>query len=174
MHELIPFVRWPFISPSKAELIINHELIQETRKSCMPTQNYLKECVKNSFSTSYDLPMRKSYESWLYVLGGEQSFLMEMKSCEFFNHSSAVWDYGFSLNGPRTSFAAVTLGEKLYVIGGMRFGGKLKIVELYCHRRRTWKRLASLKKCQGDVEAAVINEVIYVVGGSSEGEPACR
>merc|ERR1719354_1271207 len=61
--------------------------------------------------------MREAYMSWMYILGGEQSFLREMKSCEFFNFETGQWDFGFSLHGPRTSFSAVTHGEKLYVIG---------------------------------------------------------
>ena len=62
---------------------------------------------------SPSLSMRQSYASWLYVLGGEQSFLMGMKSTEIFEFNTSSWSYGFSLNRPRTSFAAVAHGDKL-------------------------------------------------------------
>ena len=61
-----------------------------------------------------------------------------------------------------------------YVIGGMRFGEKLRLVECFNPKEGRWKRLSSLKKCLGDVEAVIVDDVVYVAGGSSVGEPACR
>lgn len=168
---LLQHVRWTYVEPMELKHVVKHQPLIATNK-------HVKSMVESYIAPNLCCPlvhqMRRSYESWMYVLGGEQSFLMELKSCEFFNHQSAQWDYGFSLHGPRTSFAAVSHSDKLYVIGGMRFGEKLKIVECFNHKVGKWKRLASLKKCKGDVEAVVSDEIVYVAGGSSDGEPACR
>ncbi|XP_002161289.3 kelch-like protein diablo [Hydra vulgaris] len=167
---LLEYVRWAFISPKDLNKMRQHPLMLVDKESLSKIDSYL---ILNAFQIE-NFHMRDSYIGWMYVLGGEQSFLMEMKTCEFYNNQLKEWNYGFSLNGPRTSFAAITLKNRLYVIGGMRFGEKLKLVECYDQYLGKWKRLASMKKCQGDVEAAVINDTIYVAGGSSGGKPACR
>jgi len=167
---LLELVRWEFIEPNQLDMIMSIPIISSNKI----TSNFVQSCMESDELNARLDDMRFSYSSWVYILGGEQSFLREMKSCEFFNYSSSNWEYGFSLHGPRTSFAAVVQGDNLYVIGGMRFGEKLKLVECYNPKNGRWKRLASLKKCLGDVEAAIIDDVVYAAGGSSEGEPASR
>ena len=109
LSSLLDYVRWPFVKPIELKTIENQICIASNDKARNLIHTYLAP-------SSFHMPltdMRHSYVSWMYILGGEQSFLREMKSCEFFNHNSGQWDFGFPLHGPRTSFSAVTLGDKL-------------------------------------------------------------
>lgn len=105
---LLDYVRWPFVKPIELQAIKNEMCITSNDKALKLIHSYLSPS-----SFHMHMHMRHSYVSWMYILGGEQSFLREMKSCEFFNHKTNQWDFGFPLHGPRTSFSAVTLGDKL-------------------------------------------------------------
>lgn len=122
LFTLFKYVRWSYVDPVKLEDIKRHpliannpDLLPELVKASSPTQNKddNTDTVKHTDISSPSFEMRQSYASWLYVLGGEQSFLMGMKSTEIFEFNTSTWSYGFSLNRPRTSFAAVAHGDKL-------------------------------------------------------------
>ena len=106
---LLKHIRWSYLSPKDLLKLQNYELIKNCNKSQDIVQNYMD----TKLFIIENVNMRYSYASWVYMLGGEQSFLREMKSCEFFNQVNGQWEYGFSLHGPRTSFAAVVQGDKL-------------------------------------------------------------
>lgn len=107
LPSLLHYVRWPYINPKQLDKITFNPLIQSDEKLLADLERWCVPVIP-------DCPaMRQSYTEWMYVLGGEQSFLMGMKSCEFFDYSTSSWAYGFSLNRPRTSFAAVGHSDKL-------------------------------------------------------------
>ena len=104
---LIKHVRWPYISPKKLSFIKSIPSLEGEKR-------LLADIEKQSRPITLNCPtMRKSYRKYMYVLGGEKSFLQEMKSSEFFDFNTSSWTYGFSLKRPRTSFAAVCHGDKL-------------------------------------------------------------
>lgn len=107
LQSLLQHVRWPYVNPWQLDEITNNSMIQCDKDLLSELENACSPSVPNCPS------MRQSYAQWMYVLGGEQSFLMGMKSCEFFDCDTSSWTYGFSLNRPRTSFAAVAHGNKL-------------------------------------------------------------
>ena len=125
---LFKYVRWSYVDPVKLKEIKKHPLIASNR-DLLPELDQVpaskpnngsddnNEVItlqpKNNTVLPHALNMRQSYASWLYILGGEQSFLMGMKSTEIFEFNTSTWSYGFSLNRPRTSFAAVAHGDKL-------------------------------------------------------------
>ena len=108
---LLQHVRWPYVDPAKLKDIMNQPLITDNNIILPVIDKIFTQ--REHFEMSLDLNMRHSYASWLYVLGGEQSFLMGMESTEIFDFNHSSWNYGFSLNRPRTSFAAVSHGDKL-------------------------------------------------------------
>ena len=109
LFALLEHVRWAFVSPNDLNKIRQHPLMLFDEESLRKIDNYL---MLNTFQIE-NFHMRDSYIGWMYVLGGEQSFLMEMKTCEYYNNQLGEWNYGFSLNGPRTSFAAITVRNRL-------------------------------------------------------------
>lgn len=75
------------------------------------------------------------------------------------------WQQVESMDVPRAGFAAVTLGNYIYLIGGENAQGVLDIVERYDQRSATWTVLSAKPTPVTDVRAAVISGQIYVPGG---------
>jgi len=111
LFSLFQHVRWPYVDPAKLQDIMNLPLITDNNIVLPVIDKVFTQ--REHIEMPLDLSMRQSYASWLYVLGGEPSFLMGMKSTEIFDFNQSSWNYGFSLNRPRTSFAAVCHGDKL-------------------------------------------------------------
>ena len=109
---LFKCVRWPYVNPVEWKQIMKNPLIADDTSVLEEIERFIKQQY-NTLQVPDTPCMRKSYASWMYVLGGEQSFLMGMKSSEVYDFNTSVWSYGFSLNRPRTSFAAVGHGDKL-------------------------------------------------------------
>lgn len=126
LFRLLKYVRWSYVDPVKLKEIKKLPLIA-SNLDLLPELNLVSASkpdieqddeiqvlqTEDNIVLPPALNMRQSYASWLYVLGGEQSFLMGMKSTEIFEFKTSSWSYGFSLNRPRTSFAAVAHGDKL-------------------------------------------------------------
>lgn len=171
--ELIQFVRLQFISPGRLEFIYN----TYDKKHCTLSQrkklSFLKQFNSNKYS-NVSVKMRKSYEQWLYVFGGEQSFLNEINDVERFDYSKGSWEVAKPLKSPRSSFAVVVIEKKLYVIGGMRRSVKLRSAKCFDAATKKWITLPPPSKCRGDVKAAAVDKMLYVAGGSGERESACR
>ena len=170
--ELFQYVQFPFIPPKRLEFIYKnydkkHRILPPRRKV-----SFLEPFIGKMHN--YELNVRISFQQWLYVFGGEESFLSEINDVECFNHSNGSWELSKPLKGPRSSFAAVVLDSRLYVIGGMRRGVKLRSAKCFDAESGKWTTLPPPLKCRGDVKAAVTNKMIYVAGGSGERESSCR
>lgn len=164
---LLPVVKLPFIPPKQLNEIsrlvqgdIFAQDIVEGARTCHC------ECA--------GIPMRKYCASWLYIFGGEKSFMKETRSVEYFDCNSMEWKDTLRMTSGHVACAITVLNNKLYVIGGCRQGNKLNTVKCYNPESNTWENAACLSKCQGDVKAAVLNGNIYIAGGSCSGQPTCR
>ena len=171
--ELLKFVQFPFITPKNLEHIYENF---DNKQSILPFRqknSLLKPLISNKYCNT-QAKMRKSYEQWLYVFGGERSFLNEINDVECFHHSKETWELSKPLKRPRSCFAAVAIDQKLYVIGGMRRSVKLRSAKCFDADTGKWTTLPPPLKCRGDVKAAVADKMLYVAGGSGERESACR
>ena len=166
---LFPAVKLCFIPPKQLSKISKHSLIQGD----IWLQNMIEEAMTCHCECAGE-PMRKSCSLWLYVLGGEKSFMKETRSVEYFDCEKMEWNTTTKLAGSRVACAVAVLENKLYVIGGRRQGIKLNTVQCYDPEEGVWKNVAHLTKCQGEVTAAVLDGNIYVAGGSCTGQATCR
>lgn len=171
--ELFHFIRFPFISPERIDYA---QKLFEKEQRILPLRKQIfiwKEISSNRYSNN-TIQMRKSYQQWLYVFGGEQSFLNEINDVECYDCSKGSWEVSKPLKSPRSSFAAVVIDRKLYVVGGMRRSVKLRSAKCFDAETGKWTTLPPPSNCRGDVKAAAIGKCLYVAGGSGERESACR
>jgi hypothetical protein len=126
----------------------------------------------------------------LYAIGGVDGFCVPDSPCEFgplgtveifnplitayaeFEHA---WMPRSSMTTPRGSLAAVTVGGKIYAIGGHTIGGDtVASMEVFNPATDSWSAAAPMSGPRAEIAAAVIDNTIYVVGGdpSSGSDPS--
>eukprot|EP00794_Sanderia_malayensis_P012365 gene12365-13635_t len=171
LPELLRHLRLPFVQPSELKKIL---LIDSSLSHILKEDLLLVKPRSNKLHHYNDASMRNSYKQWLYILGGEKSFLTEINDVECFEHKMKTWTLCQPLKNARSSFAAVVVKGKLYIIGGMRKSKKLRSAKCYDPETRKWTTLPPPLKCMGDIKAAVVSDILYVAGGSGEREFACR
>lgn len=169
LAEFLKAMRLPFIPVKNLQKHVSgHDLV----KHDVFSRDIVEEAATFHFEHA-GMKMRDSYAETVYILGGETSFMKEVKTVERFNPESTQWEGVKSMTEARASFTVATLEGKLYVIGGYRRGRKLNSMECYDPAQNGWVSLQPMSKCQGDVRAAVLDGFIYVAGGSSEGLLTC-
>lgn len=170
LTEFLKAMRLPFVPVKNLQkYVAEHYLV----KLDVYSQDIVEEATTFHFEHA-GMQMRDSYAETVYILGGETSFMKEVKTVERFNPENTQWEGVKSMTEARASFTVATLEGKLYVIGGYRRGRKLNSMECYDPTQNGWVSLQPMSKCQGDVRAAVLDGFIYVAGGSSEGLLTCR
>lgn len=170
LSEFLSVIRLPFIPLKRLHEEISQHYLVRDNPFC---QDIINEAKSFPFKRAGE-HMRDSYAEALYILGGETSFMKEVKSIERFNTKQSEWEMVKPMNEARASFTVAILEGKLYVIGGYRRGRKLNSMERYDPVENSWRTLQSTNKCQGDTRAAVLGGMIYVAGGSSDGLLTCR
>jgi N-acetylneuraminic acid mutarotase len=86
----------------------------------------------------------------------------------FSETKSLLQQIGTSMSTYRTEVTAATMGDNIYVIGGIDKPGKaLDTVEVYNIKNDSWKKVASLPQPLHHSAASSFNGKIYVIGGSS-------
>ncbi|XP_068706950.1 kelch-like protein diablo [Montipora capricornis] len=169
LSEFLKTIRLPFIPLKQLqENVAEHSLV----KNDIYSHDIAEEAIIFHFDHA-GVQMRHCYAETIYLLGGETSFMKEVKSVECYNCETMQWEMVKSMTEARASFTVATLQEKLYVIGGYRRGRKLNSMECYDPAQNAWLSLPPMSKCQGDMRAAVLDGYIYVAGGSSEGLLTC-
>jgi N-acetylneuraminic acid mutarotase len=108
----------------------------------------------------------------LYVMGGNDSS-STVSTMDMFDPNSGQWVSKNSMSTDRGLAACVSIGGKIYVIGGMRFVGisydytGLRTVEVYDTNSGTWTQLADMPTARWGHSAGALNGKIYVFGGVS-------
>jgi N-acetylneuraminic acid mutarotase len=90
----------------------------------------------------------------------------------FAKPSKSLWSTGTgtSMSTYRTEVTATTIGDNIYVIGGLdKPGNVLDTVEVYNIKNDSWKKIAPLPQPLHHSAASSFNGKIYVIGGSSSG-----
>ena len=170
LAEFLKVTRLPFIPIELLQKeVAEHYLV----KRDIYSQDIVEEATTFHFEHA-GMQMRHSYAETVHILGGETSFMKEVKTVERFNPENTEWEVVKPMTEARASFTVASLEGKLYVIGGYRRGRKLNSMECYDPSQNAWVSLQPTSKCQGDMRAAVLDGCIYVAGGSSEGLLTCR
>ena len=106
----------------------------------------------------------------LYVMGGNDSS-GTISTMDMFDPNSGQWVSKNSMSTDRGLAACVSIGGKIYVIGGMRYIGSsfyydgLRTVEVYDTNSGTWTQLADMLTARWGHSAVALNGKIYVFGG---------
>ena len=91
------------------------------------------------------------------------------------SHASVQsWTDGANMPSARAEIAVTSMGEDIYVVGGLdQYGNAMDVVEVYSTHNDTWKSVAPLPRELHHAAAAGFNGKIYVIGGfiSSEWIP---
>ncbi|XP_049302777.1 kelch-like protein 5 [Bactrocera dorsalis] len=101
----------------------------------------------------------------IFAIGGLERDLEDGKvlsSVERYTPSDG-WEFMNSLIFGRYSARAVTLNNKIYVLGGKNDNGDLKLVECYNPDSNTWTSCADMTKCRDFPFVKVHNGHIYVL-----------
>lgn len=91
----------------------------------------------------------------------QQAFAITSKSLGYISDGTPISTY-------RTEITAATIGDNIYVIGGIdKPGNALDTVEVYNTKNDSWKKVSPLPQPLHHSAASSLNGKIYVIGGSS-------
>ena len=91
----------------------------------------------------------------------QQAFAITSKSLGYISDGTPISTY-------RTEVTATTIGDNIYVIGGVdKPGNALDTVEVYNIKNDSWKKVAPLPQPLHHSAASSFNGKVYVIGGSS-------
>lgn len=107
--------------------------------------------------------------TYLYVFGGYSSDEdIPLMSAEYYDHLSDSWVDIAPMNRRRSDACAVSVGSKIFVIGGEDILGspiKLASCEVYDPATNRWTAMASIQQPRSHAGAAVIKNKVFVLGG---------
>lgn len=128
--------------------------------------------VTDRWETLADLPaarhhlMTVSYQGKLYVFGGANEKWQPVDSAWEYEADTARWRSLRAMPEPRSAGAAVTLGNFIYVVGGVGPSGRTLRYEPGQDR---WKLLKSTLQRREHIAAVVTEGKIVVIGGRFQG-----
>lgn len=112
----------------------------------------------------------------LYVLGGTTSGSDDtapqgLAAVSVYDPMTRRWAAGAPLPTPRSGLAAVTLGGKVYALGGQDGGRSLAAVEVFDPQAGAWSAAPPLRAARRDLAATTVGDAtIYALGGYDAGE----
>lgn len=104
----------------------------------------------------------------LYVLGGLTAHLVDYEATGQswrFDSDSERWEELPPLPTPRGAGAAVTIGDRIYVVGGVADHERRTELEAYDIRTGKWERLAPMRSARDHLGGAALDGRLYVLGG---------
>ena len=112
-------------------------------------------------------PMAAGFRGRLYVIGGITQRLGGPDSARVFVFDGAGWTEGPSLHRPRGAGAAVVVGDRIIVVGGINSSGEVAPVEIF--DGSAWHDGAPIPSPLDHVGAATDGRFVYVAGGRRNG-----
>jgi membrane protease YdiL (CAAX protease family)/N-acetylneuraminic acid mutarotase len=112
----------------------------------------------------------------IYALGGTTSGSATaapagLTTVSIYDPATRQWAAGAPMPTARSGLAAVTLGGKIYALGGQEGGTSLKSVEVYDPQANTWTAAPSLRDPRSNLAVATRSDTtIYALGGFGSGE----
>lgn len=109
----------------------------------------------------------------IYAIGGFTGRRC-IRTVERYDAKTDTWTAVAPMASLRSGVSAVTLGGKIYALGGSTSGnGRLRSCEVYDPVRDSWSPIASMLTARSNFAAVVCDELIYVFGGYT-GEETTR
>lgn len=125
---------------------------------------------KSNMSTTRSAVTAAVYNQKIYVFGGYyDSFdkkLIRTDAVEIYDPETDTWSQGANMPTARSWSSAITLDNKIFVIGGTDNNKSLRsIVEVYDPLTNSWTRMNNMPLSIQGMGAVVLNDEIYVIGG---------
>merc|ERR1719320_361582 len=79
-------------------------------------------------------------------------------------HKNNAWEEYASIPEHRVQHCQVTVGDDIFVIGGLH--GGFRVGTVYRHRNGHWTEFSSLKYARDGHVCAVLDNHVYVMGGA--------
>jgi len=166
--------------PAKASLLWSSpsqvkEIVPSTRLFSTPYKgNGLGEWVTRSSMQSKRYSFGAvSAAGKVYVMGGMEGFEYEkhwdnnLDTLEEYDPATDTWTYKRKMPDAARSFAAASVNDKIYIMGGSRTSDSLysSIVNEYDPATDTWLVKSSMPTGRYQLGAVVVNNKIYAIGG---------
>lgn len=114
----------------------------------------------------------------IYVIGGISgtgSSRRSLNQMEIYDPDNNAWSEGPPLPTSKQGGTAVSLGGKVYVIGGRTGAGDTgyatKTVDIYDPLKNSWSSGKEMPQARTGTQSVVIKDKIYVIGGAAGGTP---
>jgi hypothetical protein len=103
----------------------------------------------------------------IYAIGGEDVNDEPLASVERYDPDLDTWSAAPSLPRPRSSHCDCTVGDALYVLGGIEERTVSSVLK-FDSRRQTWSEVAPMPAERHNAGACVLGSNIYIFGGRSD------
>ncbi len=129
--------------------------------------------IKSSLAIARSHPATAVYENKIYVFGGGGSAFKSLNTVEVYDPLRDRWSAGKEMPTLRSGAIAITLGNRIYVIGGgfKKPDGKFRFLptmEVYNPKTDTWEQLTPMAIARHGLHGAtcaVIGNMVHVPGG---------
>jgi len=116
------------------------------------------------------------YNKGVYIFGGTKNSsesTHEYSDYMKYTINDGNWFHGTNPDAARAEFSAVTLADKLYLLGGTNFSGPSADIRSYDTKNNSWEKLNSLAVPRQRASSVAYNaesaSIIYTIGGISDG-----
>ena len=136
--------------------------------------------LKTPLAIARSHPATAVYEDKIYAFGGGGPAFKSLNSVEVYDPQSDKWTPRRDMPSLRSGAMAITVGDRIYVMGGgfKKPDGKFKFlptVEIYDPRTDTWEPGPDMLRPHDYPAAALVGGKIYIIGGhhpdATEGGP---
>jgi N-acetylneuraminic acid mutarotase len=136
--------------------------------------------IKSPLAIARSHPATAVYQSKIYVFGGGGSAFKSLNTVEVYDPIRDKWYAGKEMPTLRSGAMAITLGDRIYVIGGgfKKPDGKFRFLpttEIYNPQTDAWEQGPDMLKPHDYPAAALLDGSIYIMGGhhpdATEGGP---
>jgi len=138
--------------------------------------------IENSWQSNSTMPFPNSafnstlYNDAIYIFGGTKNTpesSHEYSDYMKYSINDGTWLHGTNPSAARAEFSAVTLQDKLYLLGGTDFAGATTDIRSYDTKNNSWEKLNSLLVPRQRASSAAYNHElkprIYTLGGINGG-----
>ncbi|UCF64687.1 MAG: T9SS type A sorting domain-containing protein [bacterium] len=111
------------------------------------------------------------FDDRIWVMGGNVSNFMgssTAKTVQVYDPTTDSWDTNFAdLQFPRTEGVARTMGNKIYLFGGLNSNGLVEAVEQYDPAYGNWQTISQLPTPRRGITSVIVDSTIWLIGGSN-------
>ncbi|MBP7478288.1 MAG: hypothetical protein KA797_07180 [Chitinophagales bacterium] len=129
--------------------------------------------MTNSWITKAAMPIAKAemasavVNNKIYIIGGmydSATNRIKSNTIEEYDPISDVWTTKYTMKNSRSNFAAASINDMIYIIGGY---GSNSTLDKYDPSNNTMTSLANLPTPRIGFACTIINDEIYIIGGAN-------